>query len=582
MPSDPPAHFFGKPQHPLQRRYEILRAFFHERLTAEAVAKRFGCAVGSVYAMTRDFRHWHDPAAHFFRAPPSRGRPPAQPGEDIRLRIVELRKANLSVPDVRARLHVEFPDRTPSERVIGNVLRKEGFARLPRRTRSERAQALTPRLQAPASVVLDPQAREEFSCERAAGALCLLPWIRRYGLDRAITAAGFPGTRTLPALQSVLAFVALKLSDVRRYSADDLWCMDRGLGLFAGLNVLPKTATLSAYSDRTTRSMHQSLLGSLAALWSERQLVGDTANLDFTTLPHWGSDATLERHWSGTRGRSLVSLSAALAQDPDSGLLLHADASTRNATSDGAVLEFLDFSRRHGTQPRFLVFDSRFTTYAQLARLDREDILFLTVRRRGRRLVETARALEPSRFRQIRVPAASGTRLVPAREDTVRLRGFGGELRQITIRRGSLRRPSFLITNDFEASLSALLRRYARRWLIEKSISEQLSFFHLNRLSSSMVIKVDFDLAVTVFAHNLLRLLALDLPDGYRRLTARPLYDRFLCNAAEIALAPGTCQVSLKKKRDLPALLEALASVGTPSIPWIGDRRISIRGATRS
>ena len=106
---------------------------------------------------------------------------------------------------------------------------------------------------------------------------------------------------------------------------------------------------------------------------------------------------------------------------------------------------------------------------------------------------------------------------------TVRLRGFGGELRQITVRRGSLRRPSFLLTNDFEASLSALLRRYARRWLIEKSISEQLSFFHLNRLSSSMVIKVDFDLAVTVFAHNLLRFLALDLPDGYRRLTARPL-----------------------------------------------------------
>ena len=127
---------------------------------------------------------------------------------------------------------------------------------------------------------------------------------------------------------------------------------------------------------------------------------------------------------------------------------------------------------------------------------------------------------------------------------TVRLRGFGGELRQITVRRGSLRRPSLLLTNDFEASLSALLRRFARRWLIEKSISEQLSFFHLNRLSSSMVIKVDFDLAVTVFAHSLLRLLALDLPDGYRRLTARPLYDRFLCNAAEIALAPGTCRVS--------------------------------------
>ena len=582
MPSDSPADFFRNPRHRLQRRYEVLRAFFLEGLTAEAVAKRFGYAVGSVYAMTRDFRHWHDPAAHFFRAPPARGRPPAQPDEDIRRRIVQLRKANLSVPDIRARLLAAAPDSAPSERVIGNVLREEGFARLPRRTRSERAAAGTPRLPAPASAVLDRQAREEFSCERAAGALCLLPWIRRYGLDQAITAAGFPATRTLPALQSVLAFVALKLSDVRRYSADDLWCMDRGLGLFAGLNVLPKSATLSAYSDRTTRAMHQSLLGSLAAVWSARQRIGGTANLDFTTLPHWGSDEALKHHWSGTRGRSLVSLSAALAQDPDSGLLLHADASTRNATSDGSALEFLDFSRRHGAQPRFLVFDSRCATYAQLARLDREGIRFLTVRRRGRRLVETARALDSSSFRQLRVPAAASTRLVPAREDTVRLHGFGGELRQITVRRGSLRRPSFLLTNDFDSSLPALLRHYARRWLSDKSLSEQLSFFHLNRPSSSMVIKVDFDLAVTVLAHNLLRLLALDLPAAYRRLSARSLYDRFLCNAAEIALAPGTCRVSLKKQRDLPALLEALASVGTPNIPWIGDRRISIRGATRS
>lgn len=90
-----------------------------------------------------------------------------------------------------------------------------------------------------------------------------------------------------------------------------------------------------------------------------------------------------------------------------------------------------------------------------------------------------------------------------AHEDMVHLRSFGGELRQITVRRGSLRLPSSLLTNDFEASLSSLLRQYGRRWLIERSISEQLSFFHFNHLSSTMVSKVDFDLAVTIFAHSL-------------------------------------------------------------------------------
>ncbi len=40
-----------------------------------------------------------------------------------------------------------------------------------------------------------------------------------------------------------------------------------------------------------------------------------------------------------------------------------------------------------------------------------------------------------------------------------------------------------------------------------------------------MVIQVDFDLAMTVLSHKLLRLLAHDLPPGYRRLTPRSLLD---------------------------------------------------------
>ena len=77
-----------------------------------------------------------------------------------------------------------------------------------------------------------------------------------------------------------------------------------------------------------------------------------------------------------------------------------------------------------------------------------------------------------------------------------------------------------------------------------------------------MVIKVDFDLTMTVLAYYLLRLLARDLPPGYRRLTARSLYNKFLYNAPEIALEPDRCRVSLKKKRDLPAPLEALQTIG--------------------
>ena len=179
-------------------------------------------------------------------------------------------------------------------------------------------------------------------------------------------------------------------------------------------------------------------------------------------------------------------------------MMLYGDARVRHDTGDGVALEFLSLARRHGPALRNLVFDSRFTTYAQLARLDRRGIRFVTVRRRGRRLLAEAQALDKADLRSIRVPTARGTRLVSALD----LHGFGGEIRQITVLRGSRRRPAFLLTNDYQSSLSAILSRYARRWLVEKSISEQLAFFHLNRLSSSMVIKVDFDLATTILAYN--------------------------------------------------------------------------------
>ena len=166
-------------------------------------------------------------------------------------------------------------------------------------------------------------------------------------------------------------------------------------------------------------------------------------------------------------------------------------------------------------------------------------------------------------------------------ESTRPLRHYGGEIRQIAVLHGASR-PALLITNDFDASLAALLRRYAQRWLIEKSISAQLAFFHLNRLSSSMVIKVDFDLAMTVLAYNLYRLLALELPAGYRHGTPRTLFESLLETAADIQLDPGLCTVSLKKKRNLPALIEELGSAPSEPLPWLANRRLVFNGASRT
>jgi hypothetical protein len=62
-------------------------------------------------------------------------------------------------------------------------------------------------------------------------------------------------------------------------------------------------------------------------------------------------------------------------------------------------------------------------------------------------------------------------------------------------------KPALIITNDFELPVEKAVRKYCRRWLVEKGIAEQINFFHLNRVSSSIVIKVDFDLVMTILAH---------------------------------------------------------------------------------
>jgi hypothetical protein len=115
-----------------------------------------------------------------------------------------------------------------------------------------------------------------------------------------------------------------------------------------------------------------------------------------------------------------------------------------------------------------------------------------------------------------------------------------------------------VITNDFDISTDKVVRKYCRRWIVEKGISGQIEFFHLNRVSSSMVIKVDFDLTMTILAHNLYRLFALDL-ERYSEFSDERIYEKFIVNNGNIEITENQINVEinveLKKKRDLPQVI---------------------------
>jgi len=577
-----PSAFFTNPQNTVQKQYEALRAFYVERTPGEEVASRFGYTLPSFYSLTRDFKKnllQEKPAQCFFTSKTTGRKPKDETGKTNQL-IVNLRKKYLSVPDIKAILDVQ--GYSVSERYVYNIINKEGFARLPRRNNSIREKTGSAlKIEAPKSTMLD-FISETFSGQNSLGILCLLPYIQRYGIDRLILQSDYPETSVISKLSSILCFIALKLSDVRRYSADDIWCMDRGLGLFAGLNVLPKTGWYTSYSHRITRSTNREFLKGLHSVFLRERLLSDTANLDFTTIPYWGDDSHLENNWSGTRNKALASILAVLAQDPDSGIITYGDANIRHERKSDVAVEFLDFYNINGDNNiKYLVFDSKFQTYENLAKLG-TDVKFLTIRRRGRKIVEELNKKSSSSWKKVRVSMASGKgRNLKICDEKIYLKDYGSELRQIAITGHGKIKPALLITNDFDQPCGKLIRKYTRRWLVEKSISEQIEFFHLNRVSSSMVIKVDFDLTMSILAHNILRLFAMDLP-GYSHNSDYTLYKKFLSMTGNVKIGMDEVAINLKKKIHPPALLSVMEPYKNMKINIFGKRKLTILGDSTS
>ncbi len=171
------------------------------------------------------------------------------------------------MPQIKATL--DSLGESVSQRYIARILKQEGFERLPRRTSAQRQGSLgAAKLDAPKSQPLS-YCSQSFTVANSIGALCLLPYLQHYGLIRLMQLSDYPETQSMSRLSSLLSFVVLKLSNVRRYSHDDLWCMDRGLGLFAGLTVLPKSSCFSSYAHRVSRQMNRRFLQQMTTIWKQ-------------------------------------------------------------------------------------------------------------------------------------------------------------------------------------------------------------------------------------------------------------------------------------------------------------------------
>jgi len=568
-----PVRFFRHPRTVGQTQYEILRASFLERLPASLVAERFHISTGNVHLLRHRFRRGL--IAFTFRPedfPGGRRGTPAQ----VRARIAELRRErNLSAGQIAEILDDEEID--VSVRTVERILAEAGFPKLPRRARlligETRQHAKVPEV----ASLLPLQHVEPFPLSsELAGVFLFAPFIELLGLPSVVARARIPGSRPIPPLSYFLSFLALKLAGSERLSHTNDHSFDRGLGLFAGLNVLPKCTAMSTYAYSLDAPRIDRLQQGVAEAGQRLGLyTASTINLDFHAVPHWGDESVLDKNWVGARGKGIKSALTLFAQDCDSRLILYTEADIRRSEADDQVLRFAAFWKKiaKSIQPT-LVFDSRFTSYQQLAKLDQQGVRFITLRRRGRALVRQAEALPASAWDRVTIPHEKRKFPRPlVNESYVRVRGYPKPIRQIIMRGNGHEKPAFIITNDDKAPVAIIVAQYARRWHIENGIAEAVKFFHLNALSSPILVKVHFDVLLTMIADTLYYLLAKRLR-GFEECDAPRIFRHFVRGKGEVQVTGREIVVTFPKRAHNPILRAVDWSKLPDRISWLGNRRL--------
>jgi hypothetical protein len=411
---------------------------------------------------------------------------------------------------------------------------------------------------------------------RVAGIFLFLPLLARLRFDDLARQARYPGSRMIPAVNALLSLLALKLLDKERRSHIGDFDFDEALGLFAGLNVLPKKSYATAYSYLTQRShQHRLLSGWITALAPLLFPQGDTFALDFHPIPYRGDPTGLDNHYVPTQGKAQPSVQTFFAQEQDSRVLCYANAALSRGDQAGEVMRFVEFWHEvAGQDPRWLYLDSKVTPYSELKRLNDRDIRFITIRKRGAAVIRRLRGLPASDWRGavIDIPKRRHKQ-VRYLEETVRLKGYDADIRQVAVDGLGRDKPTLFISNDKEETARNLIVRYAGRNRVEDGLGQAVNFFHMDCLASEVQLNVDVDVALTVIANGCYRWLGRQLR-MFDRAAAKQLYRKFVETAGEIEVRQDEIVVRFDRRSHNPILREAALDRDRHAVPWLGGRPV--------
>ena len=564
--------FFLYPTHEWQRRYEALRASFVDRLPARVVSERFGYTPTYVNLLRHQFAH----GKIDFSEPVPEGKIKRRKVDTVtRNKICSWREHRLSAGEIAQLLSEDAIE--ISIRTVERILAEEGYPKLPRRTRLKigltvQGAKVPETSQAIRMIEWDNRKHE---CQDA-GIFIFAPFIQKLDIPQVVQQAGLPGSKMIPAINYFLSFLAVKLVGTQRYAHMGDHAFDSGIGLFAGLNVLPKTTAMSTYSYSLNSSELLRLQHTFVKQVNKLGFIDkNVINLDFHTVPHFGEESVLQKHWAGARNKRMKGALTLFAQDASSKLILYTAADIQKDEADDQVLSFLNFWQ--GIQRRIqstFVFDSRFTTYANLSALNQKGVKFITLRRRGKNLIQNVSKLQP--WNRIHIPHAKRKFPNPlVHESIIEIKDYEGFLRQVIIRGNGHEKPVFLISNDFDSPVELVVGNYSRRWRVENAISEAVKFFNLNALSSPILVKVHFDVIMTMIADTLYSMLAKNLR-GFEDCDAPKIYRHFVKGKGKLVTKNGKLSVIYPKRAHNP-ILRAVPWHQMPHVlNWLEDATLQL------
>ena len=459
--------FFTRPKTIAQRQYETLRKIIVDEAPVSTVAKQYGYSINTIYSLIYNLRL---KKLSFFQDA-KYGPKERQTPSNIRKMIINYRNENLSAKDICNKLsNIGYKC---SKSTVARILTDVNVPKLKRRKFSECGKTLKNAHISARSTPLDFNKLEPFNYDTPiAGVFFFLPYILKSGIIKILKNCGLPKSSAINAEQACLSMLLLKLIGSKRLSHIGAYDHEPGLGIFAGLNYLPKTTYITTYSCRTSEEKLQKFQTQIIQLFSSKYpefYQSSFINLDFHSIPHFGDESRMEKVWCGARSKAIKGANTLFAQDSSSNTIVYTCADILRKNEAREIIKFVDFWRSiKKTVQETLVFDCKLTSYQVLDQLAAEGVKFITLRKRTKKLITFTENIPNNEWIKLYIPIPKRkNKACLAHISEITLPNCTYPVKQIIITNHGRAQPTYIITNNQQLNLKEVLIVYAKRWHIE-------------------------------------------------------------------------------------------------------------------